>query len=307
MIAMSTVLALTVSACGGGSTHSSTASHGATTQSPASTGQSASSPPSAKPAASPCAAAAAAATPSGSTAGTPSLKTLLGSLHSSRFTSFAFTERTCVGSGSSPVRATASASMQVRPRLLAEITQTVAGGVVHERIIGTTVYAELPGIASRDGGRPWLSASLASAGAAIGINLSQLLNEAKNLDPSRNLRLLAVANKFQPLGATKVNGISVLGFRGSFDAAHLPSVGLSSDLTAQLKAAMARVGASSEVVSTYVTPASQPVRVVTSLDTRSEGQVVTVQDFQAINAPVHVTAPPAAQTISYAQAQRLGR
>lgn len=179
---------------------------------------------------------------------------------------------------------------------------------MHARLVGDTEYVYIAGLTGRDGGRPWLSVALARAGAAIGVNLKQLLSESKSLDPSHNLRLLTVANQFQPLGATKVDGVAVLGFRGSFDAAHLPSGGLSSDLVAQTKALLSRVGASREVVSTYLTPTTHlPVRVVTSLQTRSRGQIVTVQDIRAINVPVHVVAPPAAQTISYAQAQRYAR
>ncbi|MGI8414461.1 MAG: hypothetical protein ACR2QA_18625 [Solirubrobacteraceae bacterium] len=307
MIAISIMLAVAVSACGGGATKSRSAAAQKPVSTPAQS--TTSSGTSGTPvASSPCAATAVAATPTGSTAGAPSLKTLLAHLHSSRFASFAFTQRTCVGSGPSPMQNAVSASMQVRPSLMARITQTSAGHVVNARLIGGTEYVHVPGLASRDGGRPWLSVSLARAGAAIGLNLNELLSEAKNLDPSRNLRLLTVANQFQPLGATNVNGTAVVGFRGSFDAAHLPASGLSSDLTAQVRALLARVGASREVVSTYITPTnSVPVRVVTTLDTKSHGEIVTVQDFRAINVPVHVAAPPPRATISYSQAQRLGR
>lgn len=174
------------------------------------------------------------------------------------------------------------------------------------RLIGPTEYVKLPQLAVRDGGRPWLAVSLDQAGAAIGINLKQLVTEIANLDPSHNLRLLASARQFRSIGRAVIDGKQVYGFLGNFDAAHHAGAGLSRALVAQLRAKLLALGAPSEVIATYVTGRGETVRVVTGLPTTSRGPITTVDDIGAINLPVRVTPPPAAQTIAYAKARSLG-
>lgn len=211
-----------------------------------------------------------------------------------------------MGTGASTVTTTTSAVVRLRPSLLASITQSVAGRTVRARLIGPTEYVKLPQLAVRDGGRPWLAVSLDQAGAAIGINLKQLVTEIANLDPSHNLRLLASARQFRSIGRAVIDGKQVYGFLGNFDAAHHAGAGLSRALVAQLRAKLLALGAPSEVIATYVTGRGETVRVVTGLPTTSRGPITTVDDIGAINLPVRVTPPPAAQTIAYAKARSLG-
>ncbi len=247
----------------------------------------------------------AAAAPGGQAVSGPSLATLIrrgGAQHPS---SFAFTQKTCVGTGASMITTTTSAVVRLRPTLLASITQSVAGRTVRARLIGTTGYIDLPQLAARDGGRPWLAVSLDQAGTAIGINLKQLITESANLDPSHNLRLLANASRFRSIGRTRVDGKQVYVFLGTFDVAHPSRSPLSRALVAQLRAKLLALGASSEVIATYVTGQGQTVRVVTGVSTTSRGPIDTVEDVGAINPPVRVGPPPSAQTIAYAKARAL--
>lgn len=247
-----------------------------------------------------------AAAPGGLAVSRPSLATLIRRSTGRRLTSFAFTQKTCVGTGASTVTTTTSAVVRLRPSLLASITQRVAGRTVRARLIGATEYVNLPQLAARDGGRPWLAVSLDQAGAAIGINLKQLITEIANLDPSHNLRLLASASQFRSIGRAVIDGKQVYGFLGNFDAVHHAGAGLSSALAAQLRTKLLALGASSEVIATYVTARGETVRVVTGLPSTSRGPITTVEDIGAINLPARVTPPPAAQTIAYAKARTLG-
>lgn len=163
--------------------------------------------------------------------------------------------------GASAVRTTLSAVVRLKPRLLASATEMAGGRTVQVRLIADTEYVELPQLGARDGGRPWLAVSLEQTGAAIGINLEQLLGESANLDPSHNLRLLASASQFRSIGRTVLDGKRVYGFLGMFEVAHLPRSVFSAGLAAQLKAKLRALGASNELVATYVTAGGQTVRV----------------------------------------------
>jgi len=189
--------------------------------------------------------------------------------------------------------------------VLANITESVGGRTLQVRLIGDTEYVDLPQLAARDRGRPWLAVSLSRAGTAIGINLKQLLSESTNLDPRHNLRLLATASQFRSIGRTVLDGKTVYGFQGSFELAHLPRSAFSAGLAAQLKAKLLALRASSELIATYVTGRGETVRVVTALPSTTRGPIETVQDIRAINPTVRVSLPPAAQTISYTKARAL--
>lgn len=303
-ITIALALAFAVTACGGGSaalTSSSSRTLSATGASSSTPAPSAAVPTPA----SGCSANLAAEAPGGVAVAGPSLGTLVRRLGAHRPSSVAFTQRTCVGTGASAVSTTLSAVVRLKPSLLAGATEMVGGRTVRVRLIGGTEYVELPQLGARDGGRPWLAVSLARTGAAIGINLKQLLSESANLDPSHNLRLLASASQFRSIGRTVLDGMPVYGFLGTFDIAHLPRSVFSAGLAAQLRAKLLALGASSELVATYVTARGETVRVVTALPSTSRGAIETVQDIGAINPTVRVTPPPAAQTISYGKAQAL--
>ena len=196
--------------------------------------------------------------------------------------------------------------VRLRPSLLASITQRVAGRTVRARLIGATEYVDLPRLAARDGGRPWLAVSLDQAGAAIGINLKQLITESRILTPVTTFACSPAQASFARSGRAVIDGKQVYGFLGNFDAAHHAGAGLSRALVAQLRAKLLALGASSEVIATYVTGRGETVRVVTGLPTTSRGPITTVEDIGAINLPVRVTPPPATQTIAYAKARALG-
>jgi len=251
-----------------------------------------------------CAPTLSAATPAGHGGAAPGLATLIRRSGAHRLNSLAFTEQTCVAAHASTTTAQLSASLQLRPKLLASIVETTGGRAVQARLIGPTEYVYLPQLASQDAGRPWLSISLARAGAAAGINLSELLSELSSLDPNRNLRLLAAVKSFQSLGQVTVDGTPAFEYRGTFDVARLPTSGLSGDLVAQLRAKLLALGASREIVTTYVTGSGEPVRVVASLPSTSKGEIDTVEDVTAIDPVVRVDPPPPKQTISYLEAIR---
>jgi hypothetical protein len=198
-------------------------------------------------------------------------------------------------------------SMQLQPSLAGAFRFTVAGQTVSERIVGSTVYLELPSIAARDGGRPWVAFDLGAASAAAGINLSEFLQEARNADPTSTLRLLADRRLFHETATTTIDGQQVVGFAGSFTPATLPaSPQISPDVRARLKAKLAQLGVTREDVTIYLSRSGLPVRIVTTLATATHGQVASTVNVHGINGPVSVAAPPPAQTISLARLKQLG-
>jgi hypothetical protein len=294
-------LGLIPAACG-----SSSGSHSSSVASPSSASASASATTAASPTThgSGCAALVADQTPRGSGSG-PSLASLIAPTGNHAVRSMSLVQTTCVSTAASITRSEISSLVEIRPKLEAEFSETGAGKSLQGRIVGGNEFLDVPGLSVQDGGRPWLKVSLARAGAQVGINLSELFSEVANLDPSRNLKLLAAASDFESLGAATIDGHRTFEYHGVFDIRHLPSAGLSADLMAQLAAKIRSVGATEEIVTSYVTPAGHAVRLVTALPNTARGSIYTIEDIRAINPVVSVPAPPAPQTIGYQQALKL--
>jgi hypothetical protein len=298
-----------VAACGSSAGTSSSAAAGASSTTPSSataSSSSAATQPAQAPTAltGPCAPVAEAATPAATGPPGPSLASLIKS-HGPAFTSVSFVQRNCSVAKGAAVINNQVATVQLKPKLLMNETSDVAGKTLQVRFIGDTGYVYLAQLAAEDNGRPWMSMTLSQAGAAIGVNLQQLFSQVEDLNPSRNLKVLAAANDFKQLGRTTIDGQQAYGYQGSFSAAHLPST-FSKSLTQQLLGVLARVGATREISTSYVTPAGRAVRTVTVLVTKSHGDIVNVQDLRGVNVPVSVTPPPASKTISYDKLKALG-
>lgn len=287
-------LALCAAACG----NSSSASHSSSVASATSLITHAAS--SARPA-SGCSSLLATANPAPTAAPTPKLTELLARVGRRSPASIRFRTRICVGTVSPPRTLTQIGSMRIRPHIAGSINETISGHSVQVRFVGAQAYVHLPRLAARDGGRPWLSVSIQRAGAAIGLNLSELLNQVPRLNPGQDPLLLKGARLFKSLGQTTVAGRRVNVYRITVDPRSLPQIGLPADLVKQIEAQVRALGATSEVVTSYLTSAGSTVRTVTMLSGASKLLNVSVIDLLATNQPLHVSAPPASQTIAYSK------
>jgi hypothetical protein len=243
-----------------------------------------------------------------SSSSTPSLDTLIARATALKVKSMNADISTSVpgAAGAAAQTLAGSVSMQLQPTLAGSFRFTVAGQALTERIVGTMVYLSLPSVAAHDGGRPWVAFDISAASAASGIDLNELLQDARNADPTSTLRLLAAKRLFHETGTTTIDGQRVVGLTGSFTPDTLPSSPqISAKLQAQLKAKLTQIGATREEVTTYLAFSGEPVRIITTLVTTSHGTITSTVNVHGINIPVVAAAPPAAQTITLAQLKKL--
>jgi hypothetical protein len=237
----------------------------------------------------------------------PPIATLITEATKLKIDSLTFSLSTSVpAQGTTPASTlTGTATIRLRPSLGGTIDFTTPGQAIDEVIVGHTIYIDLPRVAARDGGRPWVAVNLSAASSAAGIDLGALLQQVKSLNPSSTLQLLADKQRFHETGVTTVDRQRVVGLTGTFTPATLTAPGFSKALLAQLKAKLASVGATRETVTAYLAFSGLPVRTVTSLTTKTYGVLNSTIDVRGINAPVTVAPPPSSRTISLAQANKL--
>jgi hypothetical protein len=169
------------------------------------------------------------------------------------------------------------------------------------RLIGTTLYVEEPFIKRLDGGRPWVEERNQS--------LHKVLEEGPappggvgSSTPGfgRLVETVNAARSIQEIGAATIDSEATTAFKVSVDLTRLPG------LTAHQRRALAKVLKPLATFELFIAEDGLPVRTREILHARHhKGELITQSDTLAINIPVIVQPPPAAQTISEARLKRL--
>jgi hypothetical protein len=204
---------------------------------------------------------------------------------------------------------------------------SVVGGIFglpeeHTRTIGETVYRYRRGAAEVDGGRPWVSAPRASKSAA-GLDPGGLLESDEAGGQGTFSKLIAELNgglSVEQSGPAIVDGQRTIEFDATLDPTPFVEQLRAKSTTPKkpLKSLFelpsvdgpktpAKAGAPPSLeLEVFIAPNGLPVRVRFTFS--AEGATIAVRvDTLAINVPVHVTPPPAAQTITEAQLKQIER
>lgn len=169
------------------------------------------------------------------------------------------------------------------------------------RLIGATLYVEEPFLKRLDGGRPWVE------------QRNQTLHKALGEGPSAPGGLGSGSSGYGGLVQTinTARGIRALG-AATIDAQATTEFNVSVDLTrlttfsAHQRHTLANVLKPIATLELFIAEDGLPVRTRTVLHARHDkGELITQSDILAINIPVTVQPPPAAQTISEARLKRL--
>lgn len=232
---------------------------------------------------------------------TPKLASLDAKTLSDEATAFRFDGRTCLATVSPAQVITLTGVARLRPSLVVDGHETLAGRNLEVRFIGSTVYIYLAEIAARDGGKPWLRASLKSLSAASGLNFGQLLSEVRQFSPGHPSPLLKEAKAFRSLGTATVSGQRAFVYQGDFTPDSLARSGAAGTLGKQSVAKLKQLGATRESATIYLSPAGVALETVTGIYKGSQLLTVSVSSSAKTSQAVTVTPPPAGKTIDYSK------
>lgn len=288
-------LAAGAGACGSTASQSSSASSSATASSSPST------PGSSSAAASGgrCSQLLAQSTPAVKGGPVPKLATLEANALRAQNGAFRFYGQTCVGASNPPHVVLLSGVASLHPNLVVDGHENVAGHLLEVRFIGSRIYVYLAEIASRDGGKPWLSADLKNLSSASGLNFGQLLDEIRQLSPGGRSPLLRSAAAFHAAGRAMIDGQPVYVYNGSFSPSGLTKLGLPGQLGKQTAAKLRQLGATREQITSYVTASGVARRTAVSIYKGSMLETVSINSSSRTAKPITVSPPPAAKTIAY--------
>jgi hypothetical protein len=191
----------------------------------------------------------------------------------------------------------------------ASFTVSFLGIAISGRLIGSTLYTHEPDLSRLDGGRPWVEERNTS--------LAQALGSASNGpggstgEPATGFtavaKLIAHAQSIAGLGPANVDGVPVTRFKLA-----VPIAALQKPVHSRRARARARrerkLFAPLLRVELALAETGLPVRTsIVIVGRHGKGELIEQSDITAIDVPVLVQAPPAAETIEAAQLHRLLR
>jgi hypothetical protein len=241
------------------------------------------------------------ASPRVTRASTPKLASLDAKTLSDEASAFRFDGRTCLATVNPAQVITLTGIARLRPSLVVDGHETLAGRNLEVRFIGSTVYIYLAEIAARDGGKPWLKASLKNLSAASGLNFGQLLGEVRQFSPGHPSPLLKATKAFHSLGTATVSGQRAFVYQGEFTPASLARSGVAGVLGKQSEAKLKQLGATRESATVYLSPAGVALETVTGIYKGSQLLTVSISSSSRTTQAVTVTPPPARKTIDYSK------
>lgn len=152
---------------------------------------------------------------------------------------------------------------------------------------------------ARELGKQWLSLDRTAMSKASGLDLSQLLGQAGELDPSQYVDVLTASGDLHRVGQEAVDGMSTTHYAGNVDPAKALWL-LGDKLGAQERERIARAQVSSEHIDIWIDGSHQ----IRRLDAAVKNAQATMQvslHLSHYGVAVNVTPPPPSDTVDFSQ------
>jgi hypothetical protein len=179
----------------------------------------------------------------------------------------------------------------------AQLVETVGSKRLVVRVLGRDLYESVPGLARLDGGRTWVHVRESELSEQTGVNFAaapQKLTEGFSL-------IDAAAEGVREVGPATVDGQATTEFTATVDLEDLFS-----RFGTKLVQKLQSVGVRSASLALYLAANGLPVRTSITIPVEG-GSITTTSDILATEVPVSVKAPPARDTISESEFEKLRR
>jgi hypothetical protein len=189
-------------------------------------------------------------------------------------------------------------------------------GEFEVRAIGSVMYMRMPFLqVAAPQLKPWIKVDLSEIGKGLGINLDELVQLSNQTDPTRALDYLRAAGKVQKLGDATVRGVKTTRYKGVIDleryAKQLEQKGGGKAAASSIRKVIELSGATTMPIELWIDEDSLVRRMVWKQTVSAgAGQAPTTvkatMDLSDYGVDVHVVTPPASQTSSFEDLQKLG-
>lgn len=174
-------------------------------------------------------------------------------------------------------------------------------GPIQVRYLPDGFYLDLgPTLAADLGGKHWVRYPLAEL-AELGNGQTSLGGQAQEDDPARVVRSILASKDVRKVGTESVRGVRAVRYAGTVHAAEITGSAsryLTSAQAAEMRRALKNAGITTENVDLWIDADHHVVKAVSSAETQ-RGEMHTTVFYSDFGVPVHVTAPPASDSMDF--------
>ncbi len=172
------------------------------------------------------------------------------------------------------------------------------GARMRELLTPDAMYLKMPQLAAQTG-TPWVVMRFADMKRLSGVDLRQVLSQARQMQPAQYVEQLAATGHIRDVGRESVRGTSTTHYSGTVPLDELLAH-YSADVRAQLAPTMRSAGFTGARVDVWLDDDGL-ARRITSSSVGGEGSVEVHLDVLAYDVPVHVSPPPPGQVTDLAR------
>ncbi|WP_018654811.1 LppX_LprAFG lipoprotein [Actinomadura flavalba] len=154
-------------------------------------------------------------------------------------------------------------------------------------------YMKMPALSQANGGKPWTRFSLDQLGATAGMNMQELIGQARQQSPAEQTKMLTASKDAKNLGTENVGGVETTHYKGTLPVSEALGK-LEGEARAAAEKAFQQLGAQTINFDVWVDKDGLPRKHVSVFDTNS-GRSTTTALYSDYGKPVQVTEPPAAE------------
>jgi len=182
--------------------------------------------------------------------------------------------------------------------------QTMSG--MEQMLIGRNLYMKIPALAGLGAGnpsKPWMKMSLDELGRQSGLNVDQLLQQSRQMDPVQNTKMLTASKDAREVGKEAVDGVETTHYTGTYrveDAiAQLPA-----DQQEAIRKVYAQSGMDNMQFDLWVDDRQLPRKMAMKSPQTADGVMNMTIKYRDFGKPVDITEPPASQVTDFSEMMR---
>ncbi|MEV3924435.1 LppX_LprAFG lipoprotein [Actinomadura coerulea] len=187
---------------------------------------------------------------------------------------------------------------------------TVAGkpmSGMEQRLVGRTMYMKMPMLSQLGGGsKPWIKISLDELGAKSGMNIDELLQQSRQMDPVQNTKMLTASKDVREVGKETVDGVETTHYTGTYRMEDAVAK-LSPETQEAYRKSLGTTGLQAMHFDLWVDGQQLPRQMTMKSTESTQGDMTMTMKYRDFGKPVQVTEPPAGQVTDFGELMsRLG-
>lgn len=176
-------------------------------------------------------------------------------------------------------------------------------GAMEQRLVGGNMYMKMPVLSQLPGGgsrKPWIKISLDELSRKSGMNIDEMLQQSRQMDPVQNTKMLTASKDAREVGEETIDGVKTTHYTGTYrmeDAiAKLPP-----KQQEAYRKTLGQMGLDNMHFDLWVDGQQLPRKMTMNTPQGAEGDLTVTTKYRDFGKPVQIVAPPASQVADFGE------